>query len=104
MVEKIYCPSCKSERELIRIIHGNPLEGLQKLADDGKIILRGKVTNCSDPLYACSVCKTGFPEYGTFGDWYQAMKNKALKIFISKEEDLVGTSYIKPILKRAGKI
>jgi len=107
MPTKVYCQTCKQQVGLIRIIdYGNcqPPTYLQKLAIDGEIILR-KNPKSSDALYACSACKTGFPEYGTFENWWNALHDKELlKKIIKREKRLVRKSYAEEILQSTGKV
>jgi hypothetical protein len=109
MPTKVYCPNCKQQTGLIRIIdYGNcqPPTRFKSLADSGEIILR-KGARGSDALYATSCCKIGFSEYGTFGGWVLLVRRndkKDLDDFFKKEEQLVGKSYAKEILQSTGKV
>ena len=109
MTKKVYCPKCQHQVGLIRIVdYGNcqPPTYLEKLSNDGKIILR-KGASGSDALYAKSCCKIGLPKYGTFDEWRLVVRSndkKKMDEFFEKEKKLVGESYVKEILQSTGRV
>lgn len=95
MPKKVQCPACKTEVNLVRVIYGYPSQEAQKLAEKNEVVLGGCLVDERNPLYACSVCKTELPEYGTLKDMQEALGNKDTReTFRKKEIELIGKSFI----------
>lgn len=79
MPEKGYCPNCKTDRELIRIVYGSPTKGDELRSMRDEALLGGDPHGKEIPLYACRICGRGLPEYGVTSEEYLAEIRRFVK-------------------------